>query len=57
VNVILARSADFAAMNEIHKTYFPGGKYPARTTIDAKLAREELPVEFECLAEARDAGR
>jgi len=55
--VILARSADFAAMNEIHKTYFPGGKYPARTTIEAKLAREELLVEFECVAEASDAGR
>jgi 2-iminobutanoate/2-iminopropanoate deaminase len=57
MNVILARSADFAAMNEIYKTYFPDGKYPARTTIEARLAREALLVEIECVAEAREAGR
>jgi len=56
MNVILARSADFAAMNEIYKTYFPDGSYPARTTIEARLAREELLVEIECVAEAREVG-
>jgi 2-iminobutanoate/2-iminopropanoate deaminase len=57
MNVILARTADFAALNEIYKTYFAEGNYPARTTIEAKLAREELLVEIECVAEAREGGR
>ena len=52
LNVILARAQDFAAMNEIYKTYFAEGNYPARTTIEATLAREELLVEIECVAEA-----
>ncbi len=52
MNVIMARAADFAAMNEIYKTYFADGNYPARTTIEATLAREELLVEIECVAEA-----
>jgi enamine deaminase RidA (YjgF/YER057c/UK114 family) len=56
-NAILARSADFTAMNEVHKTQFPGGKDPARTTSEAKLAPEELPVEIECVAEVSEAGR
>jgi 2-iminobutanoate/2-iminopropanoate deaminase len=52
MNVIMARAADFAAMNEIYKTYFVDGDYPARTTIEATLAREELLIEIECVAEA-----
>ena len=52
MNVIMAHAADFAAMNEIYKTYFADGNYPARTTIEATLAREELLVEIECVAEA-----
>ena len=52
MNVIMARAADFGAMNEIYKTYFADGNYPARTTIQATLAREELLVEIECVAEA-----
>jgi 2-iminobutanoate/2-iminopropanoate deaminase len=51
MNVIMARAADFAAMNETYKTYFAAGNYPARTTIEATLAREELLVEIECVAE------
>jgi 2-iminobutanoate/2-iminopropanoate deaminase len=38
-------------MNETYKTYFAAGTYPARTTIEATLAREELLVEIECVAE------
>jgi 2-iminobutanoate/2-iminopropanoate deaminase len=52
MNVILARAADFAAMNAIYRTYFAEGNYPARTTIEATLARPELLVEIECVAEA-----
>jgi 2-iminobutanoate/2-iminopropanoate deaminase len=55
MNVILADAADFAAMNEIYRTYFADGDYPARTTIEAKLARPELLVEIECVAEAPES--
>lgn len=51
VNVILARAADFAAMNEIYRTYFREGNYPARTTIEARLMNPDLLVEIECVAE------
>jgi 2-iminobutanoate/2-iminopropanoate deaminase len=52
MNVLLARAADFAVMNEIYATYFEATNYPARTTIEATLARPELLVEIECVAEA-----
>jgi len=51
VNVILTRIADFDSMNEIYKTYFKEGNYPARTTIEAKLAGKDFLVEIECVAE------
>ena len=51
VNVILARAADFAAMNEIYRTYFREGNYPARTPIEARLMNPDLLVEIECVAE------
>jgi 2-iminobutanoate/2-iminopropanoate deaminase len=52
VNVILVRISDFAAMNEIYKEYFKEGTYPARTTIEAKLAGQDFLLEIECVAEA-----
>jgi 2-iminobutanoate/2-iminopropanoate deaminase len=52
VNVILVRISDFAAMNEIYKEYFKEGNYPARTTIEAKLAGQDFLLEIECVAEA-----
>lgn len=51
VNVILTRASDFEAMNEIYKTYFREGNYPARTTIEAKLAGKDFLLEIECVAE------
>lgn len=51
VNVILTRVSDFEAMNEIYKTYFKEGNYPARTTIGAKLAGKDFLLEIECVAE------
>jgi 2-iminobutanoate/2-iminopropanoate deaminase len=57
MTVFLASTSDFAAMNDIYKTYFAEGNYPARTTIEAKLARAELLVEIECIAEAPEARR
>lgn len=51
VNVILTRISDFPAMNEIYRTYFKEGNYPARTTIEAKLAHVDFLLEIECVAE------
>lgn len=52
VNIILTRITDFTAMNEIYRTYFREGNYPARTTIEAKLAHQDFLLEIECVAEA-----
>lgn len=51
VNVILTRTTDFQAMNEIYRTYFKEGHYPAQTTIEAKLASKEFLLEIECVAD------
>lgn len=50
-NVILVRIEDFAEMNEIYKTYFKDGQYPARTTVGAALAGQDFLLEIECVAE------
>jgi 2-iminobutanoate/2-iminopropanoate deaminase len=52
MNVILTRASDFKEMNEIYRSYFPSGEYPARTTIVAQLAVPEILLEIECIAEA-----
>jgi len=52
VNVILIRISDFWAMNDIYKTYFRAGNYPARTTVEAPLAHPDFLLEIECIAEA-----
>jgi 2-iminobutanoate/2-iminopropanoate deaminase len=50
-NVMLTRSADFDAMNSIYATYFPDGKYPARTTVVvAGLPSPDFLLEIECEA-------
>jgi 2-iminobutanoate/2-iminopropanoate deaminase len=51
VNVILARIRDFQEMNEVYKTYFEEGNYPARTTIGATLSNKEFLLEIECVGE------
>jgi 2-iminobutanoate/2-iminopropanoate deaminase len=49
--VLLMRSSDFAVMNRIYATYFPDGKYPARTTaIAAGLPHPDFLLEIECEA-------
>jgi 2-iminobutanoate/2-iminopropanoate deaminase len=52
VNVFLARIRDFPEMNEIYRTYFKEGNYPARTTIEATMTNKEFLLEIECVAEA-----
>lgn len=51
MNVILTRTSDFQEMNDIYRTYFTEGNYPARTTIEAPLAVPGMLLEIECVAE------
>lgn len=51
VNVFLARIRDFQEMNEIYRTYFKEGNYPARSTIEATLTSKDFLLEIECVAE------
>jgi 2-iminobutanoate/2-iminopropanoate deaminase len=51
VNVILVRRDDFADMNRIYASYFPDGRYPARTTtVVSALPQPDFLVEIECEA-------
>jgi 2-iminobutanoate/2-iminopropanoate deaminase len=47
--VFLANIGDFAAMNEVYRSFF-NEPLPARSTVEAKLARPELLVEIEAIA-------
>lgn len=47
-NVYLADRADFAAMNEVYREFFPNDP-PARTTVQAHPP-VEIRVEIECVA-------
>ena len=50
-NVLLMRAADFDEMNRIYSSYFPEGKYPARTTVVvAGLPHPDFLLEIECEA-------
>jgi 2-iminobutanoate/2-iminopropanoate deaminase len=48
-NVYLRDIKDFAAMNDVYKTYFKA-PYPARTTIQAAALPGGIAVEIECVA-------
>ena len=48
-NVYLRDINDFAAMNEVYRTYFEA-PYPARTTIQAGALPLGFAVEIECIA-------
>ncbi len=51
VNVFLVRGSDFGEMNRIYATYFPGGNYPARTTVVVSaLPSPDFLLEIECEA-------
>ena len=51
--VYLADIGDFAAMNEVYAAFF-GEDKPARTTVQAALARPEFLVEIEAVAVVAD---
>jgi 2-iminobutanoate/2-iminopropanoate deaminase len=49
--VLLIRASDFAEINRTYATYFPDGKFPARTTsVVAGLPHPDFLVEIECEA-------
>ncbi len=52
MTVVLRNMSDFPAMNEIYRSYFKPGNYPARITTESPLALEEFLVEIDCVAEA-----
>ena len=49
VTVYLAEINNFSRMNEVYKRYF-SHEPPARTTVEARLARAELLVEIDAVA-------
>jgi 2-iminobutanoate/2-iminopropanoate deaminase len=51
VNVFLQRIRDFQEMNEIYRTYFKEGNYPARSTVEVTLTNKDFLLEIECVAE------
>jgi 2-iminobutanoate/2-iminopropanoate deaminase len=56
VTVYLKRAADFAAMNEVFRTYWPAAP-PARTTIVANLVVPDALVEISMIALVDEAER
>jgi 2-iminobutanoate/2-iminopropanoate deaminase len=49
--VFLTRQTDFLEMNRIYTSYFPGGQFPARTTLYVQaLPQPDFLVEVECEA-------
>ena len=55
VTVFLADTRDFAAMNEVFRSYFPEAP-PVRATVRAKLMNEVFKLEIQCTA-VRGGGR
>jgi 2-iminobutanoate/2-iminopropanoate deaminase len=52
VNIFLDDRADFEAMNSIYREFFGNDpdQWPARTTVEARLPREQFLLEIECVA-------
>lgn len=50
-NVIMTDPANFERMNQIYRTYFKEGEYPARTTICCDMGNPLFLIEIECIAE------
>ena len=49
VTVFLADMRDYGAMNKVYGVFF-SRPYPARSTVEARLANENLRVEIEAIA-------
>ncbi|MHA1683035.1 MAG: RidA family protein [Promethearchaeota archaeon] len=54
VTVFLANIALFSRMNAAYKQFFIDNgvteRFPARTTVEAKLARDDILIEIDCFA-------
>jgi reactive intermediate/imine deaminase len=50
--VMLADMAEWGAMNEVYRTFFPEGRYPARSAFGASGLALDARVEIECIAAA-----
>lgn len=48
--VILRHIEDFDEMNRVYKSFFPNGRFPARTTFAASGLVADAGVEIECIA-------
>ena len=48
--VFLADMAEWPAFNEVYATYFPSGRFPARSALGATGLALGARVEVECLA-------
>jgi enamine deaminase RidA (YjgF/YER057c/UK114 family) len=48
----LADLKEWPAMNEVYRSYFPDGRYPARAAVQATLLAGAR-VELECVAAAK----
>jgi len=48
--VILTSADNFKRMNELYRTYFKEGNYPARTTICCGMGNPDFLLEIECVA-------
>ena len=48
--VFLADMAEWGAMNEVYTTFFPAGRYPARSALGASGLALDARVEIECIA-------
>lgn len=49
VTVFLADMRDYGAMNKVYASFF-GRPYPARSTVEARLANQNMRVEIEAIA-------
>lgn len=55
--VMLDEIADWPAFNRVYVTYFPGGKFPARSAFGADGLALGALVEVECWAHMKTAGQ
>jgi 2-iminobutanoate/2-iminopropanoate deaminase len=48
--IFLKSMDDFAVMNEIYASYFEGGNYPARETVEVSCLPKNVSVEISMIA-------
>jgi 2-iminobutanoate/2-iminopropanoate deaminase len=53
VNVYMTDLDQFDRMNEIYAGYFPGGRFPARTTVGVARLLFGCQIEIDCIARLR----